>query len=140
MAVAVAVVRVLGWEDRGVFVVGVGARRGVSVGDLRSAVDTVLREAGLVDADVRILATIERRAAERGVREMAREKGWELVPLDAVELGRQDVPHPSATVHAAVGTASVAEAAALAAAGSGSRLTVPKRVFPGVTVAVAAMR
>lgn len=120
------------------FVVGVGARRGVSAADLRTAVDTVLREAGLADADVRILATIERRAEERAVHEIAWEKGWELVALTTTELERQDVPNPSATVLTTVGTASVAEAAALAAAGRGSRLTMQKRVFPAVTVAVAA--
>jgi cobalamin biosynthesis protein CbiG len=121
-----------------VFVVGVGARRGVSSADLRTSVDTVLRDAGLADSDVRMLATIERRAEEHAVREVAEEKGWELVALTAAELERQDVPNPSATVLTTVGTASVAEAAALAAAGRGSRLTVQKRVFPGVTLAIAA--
>jgi cobalt-precorrin 5A hydrolase len=123
-----------------VIVVGVGARAGVPIADLRTAVDSVLSEAGLADSDVRILATIERRAAEHAVREMAREKGWELAPLTATQLARQDVPHSSDAVRAAVGTGSVAEAAALAAAGSGSRLMVPKRVFPTVTVAIAATR
>jgi cobalt-precorrin 5A hydrolase len=121
----------------GVFVVGMGARRGTPIADLKNAVDTVLREAGLTDADVRILATVERRAAEHGVREMAREKGWELASLTAAELALQDVPNPSDAVRAAIGTGSVAEAAALRAAGSGSQLVVAKRILGGVTVAVA---
>jgi cobalamin biosynthesis protein CbiG len=120
-----------------VFVVGMGARRGTPAVDLKTAVDTVLREAGLTDADVRILATVEQRAAENGVREMVREKGWELAPMTAAELALQDVPNASDAVRAAVGTGSVAEAAALRAAGSGSRLVVPKRILGGVTVAVA---
>jgi cobalt-precorrin 5A hydrolase len=120
-----------------VFVVGMGARRGTPAADLKMAVDTVLAEGGLTDADVQILATIEQRAAEHAVREMAREKGWELVALNAAELESQDVPNPSDAVRAAVGTASVAEAAALRAAGSGSRLIVPKRILGSVTVAVA---
>jgi cobalt-precorrin 5A hydrolase/precorrin-3B C17-methyltransferase len=48
-----------------------------------------------------------------------------------------DVPHPSAAVAAAVGTPSVAEAAALLAAGPDARLVVAKQTSAGATVAVA---
>jgi cobalamin biosynthesis protein CbiG len=47
------------------------------------------------------------------------------------------VPHPAARVAAATGTASVAEAAALLAAGPGAVLVLPKTVFPRTTVAIA---
>jgi cobalamin biosynthesis protein CbiG len=49
------------------------------------------------------------------------------------------VPNPSGAVAAAVGTPSVAEAAALCAAGPSGSLLLPKRVFRGVTVAIAAL-
>ena len=52
-------------------------------------------------------------------------------------LGLVDVPNPSAAVDAAVGTPSVAEAAALLAAGPGGRLVVPKRKGATATAAVA---
>ena len=117
--------------------IGLGARRGTSEEDLTNAVDTVLREAGLTDSDVGVLATIDRRAGEHPVREMARKKGWELAPLTAAELAREDVPNPSDAVRAAVGTGSVAEAAALRATGNGSRLMGPNRILGGVTVAIA---
>jgi cobalt-precorrin 5A hydrolase len=97
----------------------------------------VLAEAGLAAADVTILATVDRRAGEHAVRELALDRGWLLAALPVAELARQQVPHPSVTVAAAVGTPSVAEAAALRAAGAGSELIVPKRGFPRVTVAVA---
>ena len=48
-------------------------------------------------------------------------------------LAAQDAPHPSAVVRSAVGTASVAEAAVLAA---GATLVVPKTVLGRCTVAV----
>jgi len=107
------------------------------VAELRAAVDVVLAEAGLAAAEVTVLATVDRRAAEPGVRKLALDRGWRLVGLTAGELARREVPHPSRAVAAAVGTPSVAEAAALCAAGPGGVLIVPKRVFAGVTVAVA---
>ncbi|MFD0525123.1 cobalamin biosynthesis protein [Paractinoplanes durhamensis] len=87
--------------------------------------------------DVRALATIDRRAAEDGVRALATAYGWEVVSLAAAELVGYDVPTPSETVADAVGTPSVAEAAALAAAGGRAVLILPKTTFPGITVAVA---
>jgi cobalamin biosynthesis protein CbiG len=118
-------------------VVGLGARRGATAADLRAAVDVTLAGAGLAAVDVTILATVDRRAGAHAVRTLVLDLGCLLVTVPAAELARQAVPHPSATVAAAVGTPSVAEAAALVAAGSGAELLVPKRVFPGVTVAIA---
>lgn len=118
-------------------VIGLGARRGTAVRELRAAVDVVLAEAGLTAAEVTALATVDRRAADPGVRELALDLGWPLVALRADELARREVPHPSRVVAAAVGAASVAEAAALCAAGADGVLVVTKRVFAGVTVAVA---
>jgi cobalt-precorrin 5A hydrolase len=121
-------------------VVGVGARGGTPAEDLRAAIGTVLDEAGIADGDVAVLATVEQRAADPAVREIALEKGWRLRALPAAELARQEVPNPSVTVVQAIGTPSVAEAAALCAAGPGSRLIVPKRILRRVTVAIASRR
>jgi precorrin-3B C17-methyltransferase/precorrin-6y C5,15-methyltransferase (decarboxylating) CbiE subunit/precorrin-6Y C5,15-methyltransferase (decarboxylating) CbiT subunit len=52
-------------------------------------------------------------------------------------LGLVEVPNPSAAVDVAVGTPSVAEAAAVLAAGPGARLVVPKRKGATATAAVA---
>ncbi|MEA2684899.1 MAG: cobalt-precorrin hydrolase / cobalt-factor methyltransferase / precorrin-3B [Actinomycetota bacterium] len=52
-------------------------------------------------------------------------------------LAAVDVPHPSEAVAEAVGTPSVAEAAALLGAGPGARLTVPKVKGATATAAVA---
>jgi cobalt-precorrin 5A hydrolase len=121
----------------GELVIGIGARRGAGGDDLRAAVEQVLADAAILKTAVGVLATVDRRAGDPGVRNLAFDCGWRLVSLAAAELARQEVPHPSRTVAAAVGTPSVAEAAALCAAGAGSVLVVTKRVFPAVTVAVA---
>jgi cobalt-precorrin 5A hydrolase len=50
------------------------------------------------------------------------------------------VPNPGEAARTATGTPSVAEAAALLAAGPGAVLLLPKRARDGVTVAIAASR
>ncbi|WP_213008290.1 cobalamin biosynthesis protein [Paractinoplanes toevensis] len=118
-------------------VVGLGARAGRSAEVLVAAVLSALSEVGAGPGDVRVLATLDRRSAEDGVRAVAVAYGWELVSFAAAQLAAQAVPNASERVAAAVGTPGVAEAAALAAAGSGAVLVLPKRVFAGVVVAVA---
>ncbi len=84
------------------------------------------------------LATVTGRAEHPAVRWVAHCLGG--VPVDEHprrDLAAVPVPNPSAAVGAAVGTASVAEAAALASA-PGGRLVVAKRKSATVTVAVAA--
>ena len=118
-------------------IVGLGARPGTPASTLTAAIHAALTDAGLSPGDVGVLATLDRRAAEEGVRAVTAELGWDLVGFAAGELAAQRVPHGKGTVAAAVGTPSVAEAAALAAAGPGATLIVPKRIVAGVTVAVA---
>jgi cobalt-precorrin 5A hydrolase len=118
-------------------VLGLGARPGTPVGRLLAAVRETLARSGLTTADVTVLATSDRRAADPGVRSLALDLSWRLVAVPAAELAGQAVPHPSARVAAAVGTGSVAEAAALIVAGPPAVLLVPKHIVDGVTVAVA---
>ncbi|MGY1698546.1 cobalamin biosynthesis protein [Geodermatophilus sp. SYSU D00766] len=111
--------------------VGVGAVPGVSAQEVLAAVDAVL-PAG---ARVARLATLDVRAAEPGLAGAAAARGWALTGHPAAVLAGIAVPSPSARVAAAVGTPSVAEAAALV---GGARLVVPKTVRGRVTVAVSA--
>ncbi|MGY1689287.1 cobalamin biosynthesis protein [Geodermatophilus sp. SYSU D01105] len=111
-------------------VVGVGARPGVAAAEVLAAVDAVL-PAG---ADGVRLATLDARAGEPGLVEAAAGRGWELTAHPAVALAAVPVPSPSARVAAAVGTPSVAEAAALLGGGT---LLVGRTVVGRVTVAVA---
>ncbi|MCZ2813563.1 Rv2231c family pyridoxal phosphate-dependent protein CobC [Modestobacter sp. VKM Ac-2979] len=111
-------------------VVGIGARSGATADELLAAVDAVLPAP---EGPVR-LATLDSRAAEPGLREAAARRGWPLTGHPAATLAAVPVPAPSVRVAAAVGTASVAEAAALL---EGGRLVVGKTVHGRVTVAVA---
>ncbi len=94
----------------------------------------VLEEAGLAAGGVRAVATIDRRLDHSAARALAQAMQAELIGFSAGELAGVQVPNGSEQVREAVGTASVAEAAALLSAG---RLLVPKRSGRAVTIAVA---
>ncbi|MFE4611075.1 precorrin-3B C(17)-methyltransferase [Streptomyces niveus] len=108
-------------------VVGVGASRGVGVDEVYGLVVDVLRDAGLSALSVGELATVDAKADEPGIGGAAAELGVPVRTYPAGVLASVDVPNPSDAPLAAVGTPSVAEAAALAAAGRGGELLVPKR-------------
>ncbi|MFD8522919.1 precorrin-3B C(17)-methyltransferase [Streptomyces capillispiralis] len=105
-------------------VVGVGASKGAPVEEVLALVEDALREAGLSAASLAELATVDAKAGEPGIVEAARRLGVPLVTHGAAELARVEVPNPSDAPLDAVGTPSVAEAAALL---GGGELLVPKR-------------
>lgn len=154
-------------------VVGVGAVRGVSRTAVTGLMSRLDREHGLDPRAIRAFATAESKADERGIVDAVQDLGFwhsadaEELPLrlyPAAELAEVEVPNPSAEVLRETGTASVAEAAALRAAGelavadsdpeasreplgrngiaddSAIELVVPKLVADGVTVAAARIR
>jgi cobalt-precorrin 5A hydrolase/precorrin-3B C17-methyltransferase len=114
-------------------VVGVGTSSGAPPEEARTAVRSALDAAGLSAASVACVATVDRRSEHPAVVGL----GWPVRAFPADVLAAVPVPHPSPVVAAAVGTASVAEAAALLASGPGGRLVVPKQTSAAVTVAVA---
>ena len=119
-------------------VVGVGTVRDAAAGDVFDAVAAVLGDAGLAAASVERMATIDRRADHPAVVQAAASMGVPIAAYAPADLDAVDVPSPGEAVRDAVGTRSVAEAAALLAAGPGASLLVEKRrVRAMVTVAVA---
>ena len=117
-------------------VVGAGCSRGCPVEELLALIGAVLDEAGARPDAVRALATVDRRADEPGMVAAARHHGWPLVTHAPPALSAVEVPTPSAVVASHVGTASVAEAAALLSAG-GDTLLVTKRRSAHATCALA---
>jgi cobalt-precorrin 5A hydrolase/precorrin-3B C17-methyltransferase len=105
-------------------VVGVGASKGAAVEEVLGLVGGALRDAGLSARSVSCLATVDAKAGEPGLVAAAERLGVPLVTYSSEELATIDVPNPSAAPLAAVGTPSVAEAAALV---GGGELVVPKR-------------
>ncbi|WP_433565624.1 cobalamin biosynthesis protein [Nocardia sp. CA-151230] len=111
--------------------VGVGLRPGTTA----DAILVAIRNA-VGDRAIRCLATVERRIAEPGIRSAADQLGIELVGFTLTELGAVSVPNPSERVALAVGSASVAEAAAVLAS-DGGNLVIAKTVFAEVVIAAA---
>lgn len=119
--------------------VGIGCERGVSADEIAGTVATTLAEAGLPAAAVALLCSIDTKRHEAGLAEAASRLGRPLRFFDAATLEAETprLLNPSDAVFRAVGCHGVAEAAALAAAGAGARLIVPKRRAGRVTCAVA---
>lgn len=105
-------------------VVGVGASKGAPVDEVLGLVEDALRDAGLSVKSVAGFATVDAKAQEPGIVGAAERLGVPVVTYSAEELAKVDVPNPSGAPLAAVGTPSVAEAAALV---GGGELLVPKR-------------
>ena len=111
-------------------VAGLGFRRGASAESLRAALVLV----GPADA----LATAEDKVSEPGFVRLARELGLYVHAISRADLAAQGI-EGSARVMAEYGTGSVAEAAAMAAAGPGARLVTSRRTGPdGMAVAALA--
>ncbi|TDC76947.1 precorrin-3B C(17)-methyltransferase [Streptomyces hainanensis] len=121
-------------------VVGLGASRGVPEAEVTDLLTGVLADAGLSPASVAVATTVTAKADEDGLRAAAARLGVDLTPFPAEDLAAVPVPNPSPAPLAAVGTPSVAEAAALLAAGPGAELVVPKRKSAMATCAVARRR
>jgi cobalt-precorrin 5A hydrolase/precorrin-3B C17-methyltransferase len=116
-------------------IVGAGASRGVPAAELGQLIDATLSELGVSPRSVRYLATAEVKADEPGLQAAAAQRGWRVVTFAAERLAAVPVPHPSEVVRRAVGTPSVAEAAALLH--PGATLLAGKRASAHATVAVA---
>ncbi|MEM6437928.1 MAG: precorrin-3B C(17)-methyltransferase, partial [Cyanobacteria bacterium P01_D01_bin.115] len=135
------------WHPR-VLWLGIGCERGTSQALIDHAIATVCQTHHLAQGAIAGIATIDLKADEAGLVQLCQERQWPLRCFTAAALSKITVPHPSAVVEKAVGTPSVAEAAALLAAqqhseaGSDLQLSVTKQVFreaaqPGaVTVAI----
>ncbi len=117
-------------------VAGLGAASTARPSEASSLLRQALGIAGLAPASVAEVATIDKRAGHPAVTGL----GLPVRAFPPAALARVPVPHPSRAVEGAVGTPSVAEAAALLAAGPGACLVVPKQVGAEVTLALARRR
>ena len=118
--------------------VGVGASKGAPATEIGHLIDGTLAELGLSARSVRHIATADLKADEPGLLTAAATRGWPVVTFPASRLAAVPVPNPSEVVRRAVGTPSVAEAAALIE--PGSVLLGAKRASAHATVAVARAR
>lgn len=124
---------------------GLGCDRGTPAHTIAQAIAEALAACGSSLEDVRAVASIDLKADEPGLSEVAAQNGWTIRFHAAAELATVAVPNPSETVRRHTGTPSVSEAAALLAAGADqSRLIIEKHKLRGpdgrnATVSIARM-
>ncbi len=111
---------------------GLGCDRGTPAATLSQAVAEALAACGACWAQVAAVASIDLKADEPGLADLARAQGWKIRFYGAPELAVVPVPNPSETVRKYTGTPSVSEAAALLAAGAdASCLLIEKHKLRG---------
>ncbi|MGU3362487.1 cobalamin biosynthesis protein [Methylobacterium sp. M6A4_1b] len=120
-------------------VAGIGFRQGTAPAEILALIEQACDAAGLPRLRLARLATAGDRAGEPAIRAVAEMLGC---PLDAVAPEAliavdADVPTRSQRIEASRRVGSVAEAAALAAAGPGATLLVRRIASAGATCALA---
>jgi cobalt-precorrin 5A hydrolase len=125
--------------DQAMIVAGVGCRKGASADDVGAVIADALARAGVSAAALDLVAAPERKAGERGIAAAAAALGVPLVLVAKAELEAAGARAQtrSQRVLALTGVPSVAEAAALAAAGPRARLIVPRVSAATATCALA---
>lgn len=117
-------------------VVGLGASRGVAAEEVLDLVDRTLAEHGLSAGSVAAAATVEAKRDEAGLVQACALRRWPVTFHPAERLAAVTVPNPSKEPAKALGTPSVAEAAA----SLHGTLVVQKHKSARATVALARVR
>ena len=113
-------------------VLGLGCDRHTPAATIAQAIDEALAAAHATHTDVAGVASIDLKADEAGLGEVAAQYCWTIRFYPAAELAAVDVPNPSETVRKFTGTPSVSEAAALLAARADqSHLIIEKHKLRG---------
>lgn len=120
-------------------VAGIGCRRGAKAHDIEAAIRAALAHAGIETAELKAIATGSAKASEPGIAATAATLGLTIMPIADAELQAAGarVETRSDRVLALTGVPSLAEAAALAAAGPASRLIAARLVVGAATCALA---
>jgi cobalt-precorrin 5A hydrolase len=122
-----------------VIAAGIGCRKAISAAQIEAALETALRNHALADSRLGLIAAPELKGAEAGLRAAAAARGvlLRLIPQPQLEAANSRTLTRSPRSMAAMNVHSVAEAAALAAAGPHARLLAPRIAVGPVTCALA---
>lgn len=115
--------------------IGIGANSRAEQRDFVAALNDARQDAGGGD----VVATFEAAVFAPHVREAARQVSlaYRAVTLDSMRARNGECLTRSEKTLSLFGVASIAEAAALAGAGPGSRLIAPRRTIGNITIAAA---
>ena len=101
--------------------IGLGFRKAVTIKSFENLIHQVYHLTEL-PGPIKALATLDTKALDPALQEFATAKRIILIPVSLENLKRQIPPTQSPAAQAAYGLGSIAEAAALSAAGDGSYL------------------
>ena len=120
-------------------VAGVGCRSEISAEQIESAIAAAAEQSRVPTHQISLIAIPATRSTERGIQLVAAARGVPivLVPQPALEAEDSRTVTRSQRSKDAMNVHSVAEAAALAAAGPGGRLLAPRIAVGPVTCALA---
>ena len=120
-------------------IAGIGLRPGTSEAEIGACLDQALATAGLGDEPVSRFSTLAARSTEPGLLALALVRNAEIVaiPDEALKGFEAACATRSTRIASLYGVGSVAEAAALAAAGPGGTLIQPRIATARVTCALA---
>jgi len=125
--------------DKAMIVAGVGCRRDTAAPDIEAAIREALARAGIASNALDAIATMAAKRGEAGIAAAAANLGVSIVLVSDAELqsARGRTVTRSERVLALTGVPSVAEAAALAAAGPSARLISSRLIVGSATCALA---
>lgn len=125
--------------DQAMIVAGIGCRRGAAAADIEAAIRAALARARISATELKAIATSRAKDAETGIAAAAAifGVGIMLIPDAQLKAAGARVATRSDRVLALTGVPSLAEAAALAAAGPSSRLIASRLVVGAATCALA---
>jgi cobalt-precorrin 5A hydrolase len=128
--------------DQAMIAAGIGCRRGTAAPEIEAAIRAALARANIAADALDVIATIEAKRAEAGIRDAAEKLGvaFVVVPQRELAAASDHIETRSDRALALAGVGSVAEAAALAAAGPAARLLSPRLVVGAATCALAASK
>jgi cobalt-precorrin 5A hydrolase len=120
-------------------VAGIGCRKAILAAQVESAIEAALRHNQIDGDQLDVIAVPAVKGAEAGIVEAAAARGVLLVLITPTALEEADLRTVTRSARSmdTLNVQSVAEAAALAAAGPNSRLLAPRVVVGPVTCALA---
>ena len=110
-------------------IIGIGCERNTDEKMIQRAIEECFSQNGLSILSISCIATIDKKNNEIGLLNLSKKNEWPIYFFSALELSKVNVPTPSNVVMNEMGTASVAEAAALLRGAKSGRLIQDKQIY-----------
>ncbi len=110
-------------------IIGIGCERNTDEKFIQRAIEESFSKNGLSLLSIACIATIDKKNDEIGLLNLSERNEWPIYFFSALQLSKVKVPTPSNVVMNEMGTASVAEAAALLKGSDNGRLIQEKQIY-----------